>query len=123
MAMDTFQVMQQRFLAGLEGRVQHLTTCDSKLTHGYDRDIVTDMMRGFQTLAGIGSTHGFSTITDISHIGELTCRSLGVDSTAQDLQELSAIVDALAVAGCGAQVHFGISPAYDRRAVAGASSR
>jgi chemotaxis protein histidine kinase CheA len=119
--MDTFQVMQQRFLSGLEGRVQHLTTCDRKLADGYDRDIVNEMLRGFQTLAGIGSTHGFSKITDISHIGELTCRSLSVSATAQDLHELSAIVDALAIAGCGAQIHFGISPAYDRRTVAGAS--
>ena len=120
---ETFQVMQQRFLSGLESRVQQLTTRARKLGDGYDPDIIKEMMRGFQTLAGAGSTHGFSTITDISHIGELTCKSLVMDATAQDLLELSGIVDALAIAACGAQVHFGVLPAYDRRAVAGASSR
>ena len=120
---ETFQVMQARFLSGLESRVQQLTTRARKLGDGYDPDIIEEMMRGFQTLAGAGSAHGFSTITDISHIGELTCKSLLVAATAQDLLELSGIVDALATAACGAQVHFGILPAYDRRAVAGASSR
>jgi hypothetical protein len=120
--MDTFQVMQERF-AGLERRVQHLTTCAGKLRNGHDAHIINEMMRGFQALAAIGSTHGFSNVTDISHIGVLACRSIVVDATAEDLLELSGIVDALATAACGAQVHFGIFPAYDRRAVAGASSR
>lgn len=120
---ETFQVMQERFLAGLESRVGHLTTCAGKLGDGYDADLIEEMMRGFQTLAGISSTHGFSNITDISHIGELICRSLVADVKGDELRELIGIVEALAIAACGAQVHFGVLPAYDRRAVAGASPR
>ena len=121
--MDTFQVMQEHFLAGLEGRVQHISTCSRKLRDGHDPSIINELLRAFQSLAGSGSLHGFSNITDISHIGVLTCRSLVHDATADDLLELSGIVDALAIAACGAQVHFGIFPAYDRRAVPGASPR
>jgi chemotaxis protein histidine kinase CheA len=64
---DRFLELQQRFLVGLNRRVEDLTTT---LSVSSDPE---PLMQMFHSLTGIGGTYGFPRITDISRSCEALC--------------------------------------------------
>ena len=102
----TFEVLQDRFVAGLDRRLTHLRGCLETLRTSAG-DTVTlatldDMMRGFHSLAGIGGTYGFPVITDVARLGEVACQSLDAPITAKDVVALGDVLDSLAMAASSA---------------------
>lgn len=98
----TLQMLQERFVAGLDRRVAHLSGCLASLrvshTRGEVSAIMDDMMRGFHSLAGIGGTYGFFDITKIARFGEAACQPLKMKSDVPDLEALAGILHSLRLA-------------------------
>jgi chemotaxis protein histidine kinase CheA len=95
----TFQMLQERFLAGLARRVERLSGCLGQLADSASDEaklaIIDEMTRGFHSLAGIGGTYGFHRITDIARIGEVASDALDTAVTTDQLRSLADIVEAL----------------------------
>lgn len=95
----TFQMLQERFVAGLDRRVAQLSANLATLAGSAGQssalETVEEMTRGFHSLAGIGGSYGFHQITDVARIGETACEVLDGDITAPDLRLLAEIIDSL----------------------------
>lgn len=103
----TFQHLQQRFIAGLDRRLAHLNGCLAALrdVHAVEKSItVEEMMRGFHSLAGIGGTYGYPSITNVARRGEITCRSIGKRVNAADVDALAGVLTELIAAASAAGV-------------------
>ena len=88
----TLPELQQRFLAGLDGRLGEITNL---LAGARDTD---SLMRMFHSLAGIAGTYGFHRITDISRECEEFCVSAMSGErilTAEDVGRLQCSVEAI----------------------------
>lgn len=98
----SFQMLQERFVTGLERRVAQLDDCLNTFRQcaggAVSESILDAMMRGFHSLAGIGGTYGFDEITDLARRGELLCRSIGGAATPEDVISLGVILEALEAA-------------------------
>lgn len=100
----TFAMLQQRFVSGLGRRLAQLKGEFAMLTDDSSRWMATAdaMMRGFHSLAGIGGTYGFPLITAIARSGEVACGNMKTSPTAEELSNLSKILDSLSAAALAA---------------------
>ena len=89
-------MLQQKFVTGLDRRLVHLSGCLATISHdGLDVRAVEEMMRGFHSLAGIGGTYGYGSITDAARRGELVCRAAQELGRAADVETLSGVLRTL----------------------------
>lgn len=104
----TFEILQERFVAGLDRRLEHLDGCLAALSDERSseeiRATLDDMMRGFHSLAGIGGSYGFHRITGIARLGELSCNALDAPLTPRDVKALGDFVESLRIEACSAAV-------------------
>ena len=100
----TFELLQARFVAGLDRRFTQLTTCVGVLrdSHSLDEETIAnvqdDLMRSFHSLAGTAGTYGYHELTDIARLGDVLCRDLTVPPSSADMAMLEFIVESLASA-------------------------
>jgi chemotaxis protein histidine kinase CheA len=95
----TFEMLQARFVTGLDRRMTHLSGCLEALRGPFDDEdtpaVLDDMMRSFHSLAGIGGTYGYDQITDVASIGEAACQSLDLPVSGQDVMMLVDVLRSL----------------------------
>lgn len=95
----TFELLQHRFVTGLDRRLSHLSACLEALRGPFDEEctpaVLDDMMRGFHNLVGIGGTYGFGKITDVASIGEVACLSVELPVSEPDVTMLDDVLASL----------------------------
>jgi chemotaxis protein histidine kinase CheA len=95
----TLQILHDRFVAGLEGRLARLNSCLAALREQHDNDdtpdTVEEMMMGFHSLAGIGGSYGYASITDVARDGEMACLSFGGHATELNVDQLAGVLTTL----------------------------
>ena len=94
----TFEMLRERFLAGLDRRVSHLkaTMALAAGSMGSERAVpLQELRRACHSLAGIGGTYGYFEITRTARVAELVCASMVESSEATDLRTLELALDRL----------------------------
>ena len=102
----TLQMLQERFVSGLERRLVHLVTCVATLNAGPAEadahSALDELMRGFHSLAGIGGTYGFHDISEIARTGELLCREMQTPPSRETMMTISDVITQLSRAAAHA---------------------
>ena len=98
--LPSLEELRDRFIRGSEARIQSLTDRIAVLeSQPGDLESLDLLMRGFHSLAGIGTTHGFPKVTVLARAAERRCNELlraKAPVSASDLAEVRALLEALA---------------------------
>ncbi|HXI11102.1 MAG TPA: response regulator [Thermoanaerobaculia bacterium] len=97
--LPSLEDLRDRFIRGSESRLQSLAFQISIL-EGEPRDLesLDLLLRGFHSLAGIGTTHGFPKVTVLARAAEKRCNELlkaKASVSSADIDELRALTDSL----------------------------
>ncbi len=98
--LPSLEDLRDRFIRGSESRIQSLAHRIAALeSEPGDHESLDLLMRGFLSLAGIGTTHGFPKVTLLARAAERRCNELlkaKAPVSASDIAELRTLMEALA---------------------------